>query len=67
MATNNGSQSGPKIAVVTGGSRGIGRDTVLRLASRGVHSVFTYNTNHAEAEKVCAEVEQAGSRRLPCS
>ncbi|WP_069266639.1 SDR family NAD(P)-dependent oxidoreductase [Paraburkholderia nodosa] len=64
MATNNRSQSGPKIAVVTGGSRGIGRDTVLRLASSGVHTAFTYNTNHAEAEKVCAEIAQAGGRAI---
>jgi len=64
MATNNGSQSGPKIAVITGGSRGIGRDTVLRLASRGVHTVFTYNTNRAEAEKVCALVAEAGGQAI---
>jgi NAD(P)-dependent dehydrogenase (short-subunit alcohol dehydrogenase family) len=33
----------PKIALVTGGSRGIGRDTVLSLANRGVDSIFTYD------------------------
>jgi NAD(P)-dependent dehydrogenase (short-subunit alcohol dehydrogenase family) len=43
-----------KIALVTGGSRGIGRDTVLRLAKRGVRSIFTYNANRAEADKVVA-------------
>ena len=41
-----------KIAIVTGGSRGLGRSTVLSLAKRGVGSIFTYNSNLAEAEKV---------------
>lgn len=52
-----------KIAVVTGGSRGIGRDTVLRLAARGVRVVFTWRENRAEAEKVAALA--AGSVALP--
>ena len=41
-----------RIAIVTGGSRGLGRNTVLNLAKRGVHSILTYNSNRAEAEKV---------------
>ena len=32
-----------RIAIVTGGSRGLGRNTVLSLARRGVDSIFTYN------------------------
>ena len=32
-----------KIAIVTGGSRGIGRNIVLSLAKRGIDSIFTYN------------------------
>ena len=50
-----------KIAIVTGGSRGLGRNTVLHLAKRGVRSIFTYNSNQAEAGKVVAEVREAGS------
>jgi len=50
-----------KIAIVTGGSRGIGRDAVLRLAKRGVRSIFTYNSNPAEAEKVLALTSDAGA------
>lgn len=49
------------IAIITGGSRGIGRDTVLRLAARGVRSILTYNTNQAEADKVVALAEEAGA------
>jgi NAD(P)-dependent dehydrogenase (short-subunit alcohol dehydrogenase family) len=50
-----------KIAIVTGGSRGIGRNTVLCLAKRGVRSVFTYNSNRAEADKVVALAAEAGA------
>jgi NAD(P)-dependent dehydrogenase (short-subunit alcohol dehydrogenase family) len=53
-----------RIAIVTGGSRGLGRSTVLSLARRGVHSIFTYNTNRAEAEKVVALVREAGSQAI---
>ena len=50
-----------KTAIVTGGSRGIGRDTVLNLARRGVRTIFTYHTNQAEAEKVAALAATAGA------
>jgi NAD(P)-dependent dehydrogenase (short-subunit alcohol dehydrogenase family) len=53
-----------KIAIVTGGSRGIGRNTVLCLAKRGVHSIFTYNSNRAEADKVVALAAEAGARAI---
>jgi NAD(P)-dependent dehydrogenase (short-subunit alcohol dehydrogenase family) len=46
---------GNKIAILTGGSRGIGRCTVLSLAQRGVNVIFTYNTNAALAQKVVAD------------
>ena len=45
-----------KIAVVTGGSRGIGRNTVVSLANRGVNSIFTFNTHREDAEALVAEV-----------
>jgi NAD(P)-dependent dehydrogenase (short-subunit alcohol dehydrogenase family) len=53
-----------KIAIVTGGSRGIGRNTVLCLARRGVRSIFTYNSNRAEADKVAALAAEAGARAI---
>ncbi|MEI9992544.1 MAG: SDR family oxidoreductase [Rhizomicrobium sp.] len=56
--------AGTKIAIVTGGSRGLGRNTVISLARRGVHSVFTYNANRAEADKVVAAVREAGGKAV---
>ena len=53
-----------KIAVVTGGSRGLGQNTVLHLAERGVRTIFTYNRNRAEAEKVVAAAGEAGSKAI---
>ncbi len=50
-----------KIAIITGGSRGIGRDAALRLAERGVRSIITYKSNRAEADKVVALAEKAGA------
>ncbi|MGY3454022.1 SDR family NAD(P)-dependent oxidoreductase [Bradyrhizobium sp. USDA 4353] len=51
-----------KIAVITGGSRGLGRSMVLNLAKRGVPSVFTYNSSPEEARAVAREARDAGSK-----
>lgn len=53
--------SAKKIAIVTGGSRGLGRNAVLSLARRGVRSIFTYHQNQAEAEKAMALAAEAGA------
>jgi NAD(P)-dependent dehydrogenase (short-subunit alcohol dehydrogenase family) len=62
VTNENSAISATKIALVTGGSRGIGRSTVLHLAARGVDSIFTYRENQAEAAKVVAAVERQGRR-----
>ncbi|MDR5760908.1 SDR family oxidoreductase [Caballeronia sp. LZ035] len=54
--------SASKIAIVTGASRGLGRNTVLNLAKRGVDCIFTYHSNRAEADKVLALVAETGSK-----
>jgi NAD(P)-dependent dehydrogenase (short-subunit alcohol dehydrogenase family) len=64
MPADNIDISSVKIAIVTGGSRGIGRNTVLSLAKRGVDSIFTYNSNQAEAEKVVDLVAEAGRKAV---
>jgi NAD(P)-dependent dehydrogenase (short-subunit alcohol dehydrogenase family) len=53
-----------KIAIVTGGSRGIGRNTVESLAKRGVKAIFTYHSHRADAEAVVAAVKDAGAEAI---
>ena len=50
------------IALVTGGSRGIGRGIVLEAARRGWDVIFTYRTRAEEADQVVREVVAAGGR-----
>ncbi len=47
-----------KVAIVTGGSRGIGRAIVLELIASGVKVAFTYQTNREAANTLCKEVEE---------
>ena len=53
-----------KIAIVTSGSRGIGRNTVESLARRGVNTIFTYHTHGTEAEAVVVAVKDAGAEAV---
>ena len=52
----------PKIALITGGSRGLGRNTAIHLARSGVDVVLTYHSNKAEADLAVAEIESLGRR-----
>ena len=54
-----------KSAVVTGGSRGIGRAIVLRLATQGADVAFSYRGNEAAAKETAAGVEKLGRKSLP--
>jgi len=54
-----------KSAVVTGGSRGIGRAIVLRLATQGADVAFSYKGNEAAAKATASEVEKLGRRAVP--
>lgn len=51
-----------KIAVVTGASRGIGREIAVTLASQGAVVVVNYNGSAAKAEEVVKEIEEAGGK-----
>src|ERR1700721_2396030 len=53
-----------KIAIVTGGSRGIGRSTVESLARRGIHTIFTYHTHATDAEAGVAAAKDAGAETI---
>lgn len=54
--------AGQRVAILTGGSRGIGRAAVLNLAARGVNVVFTYNSDAGAADEVTAEARKHGQR-----
>ena len=64
MSTEQSTSFSGKIAIVTGGSRGLGQNTVLHLAKRGVHSILTYVSNLEEADKAVAEVNKAGAKAI---
>lgn len=53
-----------RVAVVTGGSRGIGRETVKRLAEDGFSITVGYVNSAREAEAAVQEVERAGGRAI---
>ena len=51
-----------RVAIVTGGSRGIGRAIVKELAARGAAVAFTFSKSPDQAASLVAEVESAGGR-----
>lgn len=53
-----------KIALVTGGSRGLGAEIVRRLAAEGADVAFTYNTSKDGADRVAEQVRELGRRAL---
>ncbi|MBC6611406.1 SDR family oxidoreductase [Hymenobacter sp. BT507] len=57
MSTSN-------IALVTGGSRGLGKDMALKLAQQGIDVILTYRSQQAEAAAVVAEIEALGHRAV---
>jgi NAD(P)-dependent dehydrogenase (short-subunit alcohol dehydrogenase family) len=50
------------IAIVTGGSRGLGKNIAQHLAAKGVGVILTYNSKKTEADAVVAEIEKAGGK-----
>jgi NAD(P)-dependent dehydrogenase (short-subunit alcohol dehydrogenase family) len=62
MAQTSAPVPSPRIAVVTGGGRGLGRSAAHRLAERGVDVIVTYREDAAAAHSVVAEIERAGRR-----
>ncbi|MEV6017583.1 SDR family oxidoreductase [Streptomyces sp. NPDC051997] len=54
----------PRVAIVTGGSRGIGRESAERLAREGFAVVVNYAGNAAEADKAVAAIAEAGGQAV---
>ncbi|MFL9836414.1 SDR family oxidoreductase [Flavobacterium sp. ST-75] len=53
-----------KIAIVTGGSRGLGRNMAVSLAQKGIDVIFTYNSNKEKADEVVAEIKSLGQKAI---
>ena len=62
MANENVGTIKSKIAIITGGSRGLGRNTAVNLARRSVDIIFTYRVNQKEAESLIREIEALGRK-----
>ena len=60
MPIENDVQKNRKVALVTGGSRGIGKDIALSLARMGMGVVLTYLSNKEEAERVTEAIQASG-------
>src|SRR5467141_1121052 len=54
-----------KVALVTGGSRGIGAGIVRRLATDGASVAFTYSSSKEKALQLVSEIESTGGKALP--
>ena len=64
MAPSNPATLKDRVAVVTGGSRGIGRAIALELSKRGASVVVNYNAASKAADEVVAEIEARGGKAL---
>lgn len=53
-----------KTALITGGSRGLGRDMAINLAKKGIDVVLTYHSNKVKADEVIAEIESEGQKGI---
>lgn len=51
-----------KIALVTGGSRGLGKDSAIQLAKKGFQIILTYQTKREFADEVIKEIENMGQK-----
>ncbi|WP_072571120.1 SDR family NAD(P)-dependent oxidoreductase [Enterobacter sp. SA187] len=52
------------IAIVTGGSRGLGKNAALKLAAKGTDLILTYHSNAQAAAAVVGEIERAGAKAV---
>ena len=53
-----------KVALVTGGSRGLGKNMAIAIAKKGIDLILTYNSNKEAADKVVSEIESLGQKAV---
>ncbi len=64
MAQENAVSSKNKVAIVTGGNRGLGRNTAVSLAKHGIDTIITYHSNRADADAVVSEIQALGRKSV---
>ena len=64
MAAGQTQSLAGKVALVTGGSKGIGAGIVRRLASDGASVAFTYSSSEEKALQLAEEIESSGGKAL---
>lgn len=53
-----------KIALITGGSRGLGRNSAIKIAQKGLDVILTYKSNREEADRVVEEIQSLGQKAI---
>ncbi|WP_298519891.1 SDR family oxidoreductase [uncultured Kordia sp.] len=53
-----------KTAIITGGSRGLGKDMAINLAQNGINIIFSYHSNTEKANEVIAAIEALGQKAI---
>ena len=53
-----------KVALITGGSRGLGKNSALKIAEKGFDVIITYHSNKDEAENVVSEIKALGRKAI---
>jgi NAD(P)-dependent dehydrogenase (short-subunit alcohol dehydrogenase family) len=59
--------SNPSIAIITGGGRGLGQNTAMKLAEQGTDVILTYRSGQKEAAAVVAAIEKLGRKAVALS
>lgn len=53
-----------KIALITGGSRGLGKNSAIKIAQKGLDVILTYKSNREEADRVVEEIQSLGQKAI---
>ena len=53
-----------KVAIITGGNRGVGKSAALNVSKRGTGVILTYNSHREEADAVVKEINNVGGKAI---